>query len=152
MDFATSYFYYFDEWNWLILAALLFALELAAPGVFLIWFGIAAAIVGVLSLAIEMPWQAQLVIFAGLALASVVIGRKFFHSRADQSDRPLLNRRAKRHVGRTYVVAEAIINGRGKVKVGDTVWQVEGPDAQEGAWVTVIDTDGVVLHVEAGPG
>ena len=30
-------------WSWMIAAAVLFVLELVAPGIFLMWFGVAAA-------------------------------------------------------------------------------------------------------------
>ncbi len=148
MGFFETYFGHLGEWNWLILAAVLFVLELLAPGIFLIWFGIAAAIVGAVSLVIDLPWQAQAIMFAALSVAAVLVGRNIFRKHGAVTDRPLLNRRAKQHIGRTYVVAVAIQEGRGKVKVGDSVWQAEGPDQPEGARVTVTDVDGVVLRVE----
>ena len=33
-------------WNWMILAATLLVLEMLAPGIFLMWFGFAAALTG----------------------------------------------------------------------------------------------------------
>jgi hypothetical protein len=36
-------------WNWLILAVVLMGIETFAPGVFMLWLGIAALIVGLLS-------------------------------------------------------------------------------------------------------
>ena len=33
-------------WNWMILAAILFVLEVMSPGIFLMWFGMAAAVTG----------------------------------------------------------------------------------------------------------
>ena len=34
---------------------------------------------------------------------------------------------ASSNIGRSLVVEQAIQNGRGKVRVGDTLWQAEGP-------------------------
>ncbi len=136
------------EWNWLILAGLFLALELLAPGIFLIWLGIAAAIVGMISLTIEMGWQWQLVLFAILSLLAVFAVHKFLRTSDTVSDRPLLNRRAQQQIGKTYVLAEAIENGRGKIKIGDSLWRVEGPDAAEGKSVTVTGADGTVLQVK----
>jgi membrane protein implicated in regulation of membrane protease activity len=45
-------------------------------------------------------------------------------------------------------VEDAIQNGRGKVRVGDTVWLAEGPDAPSGASVRVIAAKATVLVVE----
>ena len=129
-------------------AGLFLALELLAPGIFLIWFGIAAGIVGALALLFDVPWQWQLILFAFLSLAAVFAARKFLRTADAQSDRPLLNRRAQQHVGKSYVVAESIENGRGKVKIGDTLWRAEGPDAAQGVSVKVMGADGATLMVE----
>ena len=148
MDDISSIFVNLGAWNWLILAGLFFVLELLAPGIFLIWFGIAAGIVGALALLFNMAWQWQLMLFAALSLAAVIAARKFLRKDDAQSDRPLLNRRAQQHVGKSYLVADAIENGRGKVKIGDTLWRAEGPDAAQGARVKVTSADGATLMVE----
>ena len=148
MNEVSSLFVNLGAWNWLILAGLFLVLELLVPGIFLIWFGIAAGIVGALALVFDVAWQWQLVLFALLSLMAVVIARKFFRADDEQSERPLLNRRAQQHVGKSYLVADAIENGRGKVKIGDTLWRAEGPDAAQGARVKVTSADGATLMVE----
>lgn len=148
MNEVSSLFVNLGAWNWLILAGLFLVLELLVPGIFLIWFGIAAGIVGALALVFDVAWQWQLVLFALLSLMAVVIARKFFRADDEQSERPLLNRRAQQHVGKSYLVADAIENGRGKVKIGDTLWRAEGPDAAQGARVKVTGADGATLMVE----
>ena len=148
MSGFSSFFAELGAWNWLILAGLFFTLELLAPGIFLVWFGIAAAIVGVIALTVDIGWQTQLVLFGVLALVAVFVARRYLRSHEGDTDRPLLNRRALQHVGRSYVLAEAIQNGRGKVKIGDTLWRVEGPDTPEGTPVRVTGADGTVLTVE----
>ena len=60
-----------------------------------------------------------------------------------------LNRRGARYVGQVFVLDEAIVNGRGKVRVGDTVWPVAGPELAKGARVRVIGVAGTVLEVTA---
>jgi len=47
------------------------------------------------------------------------------------------------------MVHDAIIDGRGKIKVGDGVWIVTGPDTAAGSQVRVIGQDGAILRVEA---
>jgi membrane protein implicated in regulation of membrane protease activity len=145
----SSYLLELGAWNWLILAALFLALEIMAPGIFLVWFGIAAALVGVLALMVEIAWQWQLVLFAVLSVAAVYLAQKYLRGDGEEpSDRPLLNRRALQHVGKSYVLAEPIENGRGTVKIGDSLWRVEGPDAPQGKRVTVTGADGTVLQVK----
>ena len=43
---------------------------------------------------------------------------------------------------------EPIVNGRGKLRVDDTVWKVEGADCPAGVQVRVTGVDGVMLRVE----
>ena len=50
-------------WSWLIFAAVLLLLDLALTGLFFIWFAVAAAVVGVATLATGMSWQWQMVFF-----------------------------------------------------------------------------------------
>ncbi len=64
------------------------------------------------------------------------------------SDEPDLNLRAVQYVGRVVTVEEPISGGRGKVRVGDTVWAAQGSDAPKGARVKVTGTHGTVLVVE----
>jgi len=52
-------------------------------------------------------------------------------------------------IGRRVMVVEPIVNGRGKVKVGDSVWLVEGADCAVGSLVEVVGVQGVTLKVVA---
>lgn len=148
MDFIPPYLVELGAWNWLIVAVVLLGLELLAPGIFLVWLGIAAAVTGVIALTIDIGWQWQLVLFAILAMVSVFAAHRYLRGNLDTpSDRPLLNRRALQHVGKSYTLAEPIENGRGKIRIGDSLWQVEGPDTPVGESVTVTGADGTVLQV-----
>ncbi len=145
-------------WNWLLLAALLFVLETLVPGVYFVWFGTAAMTIGGLLLAggalapdatAAIGWQLQVIAFALLSVATIFVFRMFAGDASDPSDAPNLNARASQYIGRIVTVAEAISNGRGKVRVGDTLWVAEGPDAEAGARVRITGVDGTVLRVEA---
>jgi membrane protein implicated in regulation of membrane protease activity len=135
-------------WNWMVLGFLLLAAEIIAPGVFLVWIGIAALIVGAISLAawgaVFWSWQVQVLVFLVLSLVSAYLGRKLVASRRDDSDQPLLNRRGVQLIGRTATLTEPIREGRGRIQLGDTLWRVSGPDLPAGARVRVVaaaDTD-----------
>ena len=67
----------------------------------------------------------------------------------DASDSPDLNERSRQYLGRTFVIEQGIVDGRGKVRVGDTLWTAQGPDMPAGSTVKVIDTHDTVLIVEA---
>ena len=99
-------------------------------------------------MSLDIAWQWQLVTFALLSLVSVIAAKIYLRGQATETDRPLLNKRAQQHIGRSYVLEEAIENGRGKIRVGDSLWRVEGPDRPKGERVVVTGADGTVLHVE----
>ncbi len=135
-------------WNWLIAAALLFGLELMVPGVHFLWFGVAAVLVGLLSLSTGLTWQWQLVAFAILSVLSVFMARRFSGTDISKSDAPDLNVRGAEYVGRVVSVEEPIRGGRGKVRVGDTMWLAEGPESPAGSRVRIKGVNGTVLVVE----
>ncbi len=137
-------------WHWLILAAVLAAIEALAPGMFFIWFGLAAGLVGVIALVFpEMGWEWEAVLFVILAGAAVFLGRNFMRRNPKQSADPALNRRGERYLGRKFTVETAIVNGRGAIKVDDGVWRAAGPDMPAGRQVKVVGVDGSILKVEA---
>ncbi len=135
-------------WSWLIFALILYALEAVIPGVNLIWFGTAALVVGLLVFATGIAWPWQLVVFAVLSIATAFAVRKYARARVDITDVPDLNVRSHQYVGREFVVAEAIKGGRGRVRVGDTLWQAEGEDVPAGTRVRVKSVHDAVLMVE----
>jgi membrane protein implicated in regulation of membrane protease activity len=142
---------------WMLGAIFLGIAELIVPGVFLIWLAAAAAATGLLTLAFGIGLPFQFALFALLAIASVYLGRRWYIANPMPSADPMLNDRAARLVGRTVVVTAAIVNGEGRVKVGDGVWSCRGPDCAEGSRVRIAGSDGSCLKVEPvreieGPG
>jgi membrane protein implicated in regulation of membrane protease activity len=135
-------------WTWWVLGLVLLAVEVFAPGFFFLWFGIAAILIGISALLFDWPWQLQVLGFVILSVIAALAGRRFSKSSTDSED-PNLNLRASRLSGRTFVLNEAIVEGRGRVRIDDTVWQVHGPDAPAGTRVVVTGADGSILKVEA---
>jgi membrane protein implicated in regulation of membrane protease activity len=138
-------------WHWWILAALFAGIEILAPGVFFLWLGAAAALTGLIALVIPgMGWEIEALIFAVLAVLSVVFWWNYIKKGKSKDDpAATLNRRGEQMIGRTAVLSEPIQNGRGKARIDDTVWRVEGSDLPAGAQVKVTAVDGAVLKVEA---
>ena len=142
-DIATHYL-------WWIVALVLIGAEVLLPGYFLLWIGIGAAATGLLVLVAPLPMLAQAIAFVVLAFLSCAI---YWYQvrprmrRTDQSE-SRLNRRGEQNIGRQYVLAEAIVNGRGKARVGDGLWLVSGPDLPVGTTVEVVAVDGNTLRVK----
>lgn len=149
-DFLTS------AWGWLILGLVLIAIEALAPGIFMVWFGVAAILTALVDLAFGLSWQANAVVFALLSVGSAFAGWTLSRRKDEEpGDTPMLNRRTDSLIGRVFQLDQAIVAHEGRIRVGDSVWRVSGPDLAAGTSVRVTGTVGTVLVVEpvdpAGP-
>jgi len=139
--------YYF----WWIVGIGLIAVEMLAPGFFLMWIGFAALAMGVVMWFVPTLGPVpQVLLFTALALASCVVWWRIMRKKTDEPDAASkLNRRGEQLIGGRYVLETAIENGRGKARVGDSLWLVEGPDLPVGASVEVTGAHGATLVVRA---
>lgn len=144
-----EFFPFAGPWFWWIAAGVLLFLEMAVPGFFMLWLAFAAALTAVADLLFNFGWMGEIVTFALLSLASVLSSWRFvMNQRNLKSDSPHLNQRQNAFVGKTYVLVQPIINGSGKIKVEDALWDVDGPDAELGTRVKVTGVAGLRLVVE----
>lgn len=141
----------FDDllyWHWWVIAVVLIILELTVSGAFFfLWLGAAAAIVGLVAMIPGVGWEAQLFVFAALAVISVFLWRHF-KPKQTQSEHPTLNKRGHQYIGRRFTLAQPVVNGVGKLMVADTTWKINGNDMPAGTQVTVTAVDGTALVVE----
>ena len=145
-----AYLQHLSFWDWLAFGTVLLIFEVFGAGGYLLWIGVAAAFVGVLTyLFPELPWVWQFFLFAVLSVATAVFWWQRQRSAAKPSAQPGLNQRGQEFIGRTFTLHEAIVGGRGKIKAGDSLWLVTGPELPAGSTIRVIGQDGVLLRVEA---
>lgn len=132
---------------WACAALLLMGAETFAPGAFLLWLGFAAAGTFVLVWVLPLApiWQA--LAFVVLSFISVGVYWQFFRNKERPSDQPLLNRRGMQLIGQVLALETAIVNGQGRVKIGDAFWTVQGGDQPAGSRVRVIAVDSMTLKV-----
>lgn len=144
----------FTPWAWAIAAVVVGFLELHVPGSYLIWIACAAAITAVATFAVELSYSGQLLTF--VAACAVSCGAGFFVYRRAMSRRhaePPLNRRDLDLVGAAGTAAEAFTGGRGRARIGDSVWLAESTsDLPAGAPLVVKAVRGTVLVVEGAGG
>jgi inner membrane protein len=140
-----------DVFFWAVVALLLVAAEVMAPGAFMLWLAFAAAAMFVLVWLIpDMPIVLQAVLFVVLGFSSILAYRKWLQTRQEpQSDQPALNRRTAQLVGRIVPLERAIERGTGRVQIADAYWEVSGPDLPAGASVRIVGAEGMTLRVEA---
>jgi membrane protein implicated in regulation of membrane protease activity len=126
-----------------------FAWSLALVSLVLPWAGAGLALLGALRV---MRGDAYGWAFLGAGLLVIVadVAIDFVWARfgAARSDEPDLNRRGAQSVGQMLTVVDPIVHGRGKVRLGDTLWVAEGPDCPAGTRVRVTGVAGTVLVVE----
>ncbi len=136
------------HWLWLTLGVVLAGLEMVVPGVNLIWFAIAALITGAMTSLLHLSLPLQVIDFVFLALICAYSARRLLRDSPIVGADPLMNRRGARMVGETAVVVQAIEHGSGRVHVGDSEWNVRGPDVAVGKRVRITGSDGATLLVE----
>jgi inner membrane protein len=139
--------------SWFMLAVLLLVLDFVIPGVHFLWFGLAAAATGAIawllgSTGMAIGWPLQLLLFGVLSVLTLFLVKGLGLNSPGNTSDPYLNVRGAEFIGRSVVVDEAIMNGRGRVIAGDGVWPAEGEDAPKGATVLVTGVNGASLVVE----
>lgn len=136
------------HWIWLTLGLVLIALEMVIPGVFLLWFGIAAIATGAIAFVFDLGLPFQILNFVFLSLIAAYSAKRFLRDKPIVSSDPLLNKRGGRLVGETAVVTQAFDGGTGRVKHGDSEWLARGPDVAVGERVRITGSEGALLLVE----
>ncbi len=140
-------------WYWWCLALMLAALEMFLPGAAFLWVAGAAALVGMVTLLTDPAPAWQLVLFGGMAVASWYLSRRFGGAEPADILSGTLNRRGEQYLGQTVTLAEAVINGKGRARIGDGIWSVSATtDMPAGTHVRVTGVDGALLRVEAAHG
>jgi membrane protein implicated in regulation of membrane protease activity len=142
----------FDQlhvWHWVVLAAVLFLLEMLIVTGFLLGLALAAVVMALLLLLLPaLAWSWQLLCFGVLAVALTVAYRRYFRRFNEATDNPLLNDRAAQLVGKTFVLG-VDLDGVGADMLGDTRWSLRcSGRLAKGTRVRVVGVDGMVLAVE----
>jgi inner membrane protein len=137
-------------WTWATAALLVALVEVLAPGFYLVWIALGGLVTGIAVLLFDVQsLTTQLEIFAVAVVASCIGGFFVYRAIADTTAQQLVNRREAELIGARGVVAEPLTNGRGKIRLGDTVWLAEGPDLPAGTPVVVTKLRGTVAVVAA---
>jgi len=140
---------FIEFWHWWMAGVALIILEILVPGTFFLWMGVSAAVVGaILWMVPTMEWEWQLFLFAILSVTSIVLWRIRQRAHPVKTEDSNVNKRTRRYIGRTFTLAEPIVDGVGKIYVDDSQWRVTGPDCDVGKKVKVMAAESTTLVVE----
>ncbi len=140
-----------EPWHWLVLGAVLMGLEILISGIYLIWFGLAAFLTGLVIFMVPMDFAVQMLVFGVLSLAVIFPTRRLARMVLPEDEKEVahLNRLGSNMVGRTATITEPVVNGSGAVHFGDTRWVVRADtDLQTGTDVMIVRVEGATLFVE----
>ncbi|MBL4621406.1 MAG: NfeD family protein [Immundisolibacteraceae bacterium] len=136
-------------WHWWAGAVALLLLEAMLPGAFFLWMAIAAAIVGVLLLAIpSLGGELQIMLFSVTSVVTIIGAMQWRRGRPKLEQTSTLNRRGQQFVGETFVLNEAVVSGRGKLILDDTRWGITGPDCPAGSRILITELTGGSMKFE----
>ena len=137
-------------WYWVVFGLILVVAELAAAGGFyIIFFGIGAIVVGLLSLfGLAGPEWVQLLLFSALSIGALLLFRsRLLHWFKSDTQRPAIDTL----VGEIGTAGENLDPGAvGRLELRGTLWSARN-DSQapigQGARCRVVRVEGLVLHV-----
>jgi membrane protein implicated in regulation of membrane protease activity len=138
-------------WLWAALAAGLLALEVATTSGWLLWPAASAALVAVLAKALDLSFEAAVLIFAVTTIITTLLARRYlphalFHRERD------INDNVGRLVGHHGRAVAAFKNRAGRVFIDGKEWAAEldeGEALEAGADVEVTGVHGVRLKVRS---
>lgn len=138
-------------WHWLVVGLLLVLVELATPGgFFVMFFGLAAVVVGLLAGAgMGGPLWFQLLLFSGLSIVSLVLFRARLLRRFQRDPQAP---QVDSLVGEIGLLEGAIAPGQiGRIEVRGAAWSARNATSSEiprGMRCRVVRVNGLMLDVE----
>lgn len=140
-------------WYWWALGAAFLVLEMLLPGVVFLFLAIGTLAAGLFLFVVpDLSIELQLLTFAVVSVVAAVGLRKTLRRLQSIDAKPnSLNARGDALIGQTIVLDSPILNGRGRVTLGDGSWSVTGPDMVKGTRVRVAAVQGTELKVEPAP-
>jgi inner membrane protein len=137
-------------WAWVVLGLVLMAAEIFTTGIFLIFFGVGAVIVGILVWAgVGGPLWMEWLLFSVISIVSLILFRKPLMRKAKLNESIALDTM----IGEKARALEAIApNAKGRAELRGSAWSARnlGPHPiADGQTCTVEAVDGIVLMVRA---
>ena len=139
---------------WLVIAIIMFVIEVVTTGLATIWFAVGALVAMVMDLC-GAPLVAQIAVMAGVSIVCFVLCMIWIKPKLESLRKKNIQRtNADRLIGKDGIVIVPLnrTEGKGQVKIDGQVWSAKSDtDIAEGIKVTVKAIEGVKLVVEIAP-
>lgn len=143
-----------EYWHWIVFGLALAALEIFAPSFFMIWLGVSAIVVGLLTWILPLSFAAELLIWGALSLGCLMLWFKFISPRMKDATKSGMAKEAL--LGQVGTVLEYNSSfSRGTLRfpaplLGEDEWRFISQDnLSSGDKVVVTDTSGNDLIVKS---
>ena len=139
---------------WLVVAIIMFVIEVVTTGLATLWFALGAIVAMVMDLC-GAPLTSQIIVMAVVSVVSFVLCMIWVRPKLESlRKKNIQHTNADRLIGREGVVIVPLnaAEGKGQVKVDGQVWSAKADsDIEEGIRGTIKAIEGVKLVVEAAP-
>ncbi|RYF17843.1 MAG: NfeD family protein [Flavobacteriales bacterium] len=134
---------------WFVIGFVFFLLEFVVPGFILFFFGVAAWVVALLTLVVDVSLNVQLIIFLATAILTVALLRKWLSNKIGMY-REGPKTLEDEYVGKQALAETAMGPGKnGKVEFRGTSWDASSEDYIEaGQNVLITETRSILLIVK----
>ncbi|MFH1090230.1 MAG: NfeD family protein [Pseudomonadota bacterium] len=135
---------------WFVVGLILLLLEFAAPGVFVLFFGLGAWLVGIICYFFNIGLNLQLVLFLVLSIILLAVLRRKIKTMLEKKlDAPSDLEEQDAYVGqKVKVIAGIDPDVPGKVELHGTPWMAEADvPILEGAMVVIVEKKNITLKV-----
>jgi len=137
------------HWFWLTLGGLLLAAEMLGTSGYLLWSGLAAVAVALIEWLFPISWTSQGIVFAVMTLLSAFFWHHWMRYRESSQVANTLNQRGNQLMGMQLTLDNALKNGLGHVRIGDSSWRVQADsDLPAGTPVIVTGVVGITLMIQ----
>jgi membrane protein implicated in regulation of membrane protease activity len=141
------------ELIWFLVGVILLVMEFVMPGLIIAFFGVGACVVALVCLFTDISLNAQLIIFIGSSVLSLLCLRRWLkgifigHTKSKQD----MTEDLREFVGERAVVKEKITPKLpGKIELHGTNWQAQADEEiPPGAVVEIIGKDNLTLKVKS---
>lgn len=135
---------------WFLIGLAFLLLEFLLPGLIVLFFGFGAWITAICTLIFDLSLNAQLVVFIGTSILSLIFLRKYFKRIFVGKDEKAVDEILEEFVGKIVIAESDFITGeKGKVTFKGAIWEaLSETDIKKGDQLKIVGKDSIVLKVE----